>query len=409
MVVLMVHNQYQQPGGEDESTALEVELLRSHGHEVIEYTEHNDRIREMAPLRVAARTIWSSETYRRARALIRRTRPDVMHVQNFFPLISPSIYYAARAEAVPVVQTLRNYRLLCAGALFLRDGKPCELCLGKRIPLPAVRHGCYRGSRVGSAVVAGMLSTHHAMKTWDRAVDVYIALTEFGREKFIAGGLPADRIVVKPNCLTPDPGVVHAEKSYHLYVGRLSEEKGLMTLLQAWTQLRDEQLRIAGDGPLAGDAARFIVENQLSESVQLLGRVSSAEVVSLMRGAISAIVPSLCYETFSRVILEAFASEVPVVASGIGALRENVQHGVHGLLFTPGDVNALAQAVRSVSEDPELHSAMGRAGRRTFESLYSGEANYQQLMRIYGLAMERAQARQLKKQSSRVASHAFQQ
>lgn len=390
MVVLIVHNQYQQPGGEDESTALEVELLRVHGHEVIEYTEHNDRIREMAPLRVAARTIWSRETYKRARALIRRTRPDVMHVQNFFPLISPSIYYAARAEGVPVVQTLRNYRLLCPSALFLRDGRICEDCLGRRIAFPAVQHACYRGSRLGSAVVAGMLSAHHALKTWERAVDVYVALTEFGRTKFIAGGLPADRIVTKPNFLYPDPGVGNADRNHHLFVGRLTEDKGVMTLLEAWKQLRDLPLRIVGEGPLRPLIARYIADNKLSDSIELLGRVSRAKVVDLLHNAALVVVPSLWYEGFCRVVVEAFACGTPVIASNIGALQENVQDGVQGWLFRPGDADDLARVIRGAVSGSGRLAEMGREGRRSFETQYTSDVNHEQLINIYGIATRRA-------------------
>jgi glycosyltransferase involved in cell wall biosynthesis len=391
MVILMVHNRYRQPGGEDESTLGEVELLRFHGHEVVEYTEHNDRISGMSGLRVAGRTLWSSETYGRVRELIRRTRPQVMHVQNFFPLISPSVYYAARAERVPVVQTLRNYRLICPGSLLLRDGKVCEKCVGKRLPYPSVLHGCYRGSRAATAVVAGMVSAHHALGTWTDAVDVYIALTEFSRRKFIAGGLPADRIVVKPNSVYPDPGVVEADRAYHLYAGRLSEEKGLMTLLQAWTSLRGVPLKVAGDGPLAPDAARFIKDNDLAGSVELLGRVGRAELLELLRGAISVVIPSICYETFGRSVVEAFACGTPVAASRIGALEENVEHEVNGLLFEPGNAADLARSIAALGEDSARLARMGQAARRTYESLFAAEPNYRLLVSIYGEALARRQ------------------
>lgn len=163
--VLVVHNHYQRPGGEDQVFAAEAELLQDHGHRVIRFVVHNDRIREASKLRVAVGTIWSAATYRQLRALIRAERPAVAHFHNTFPLLSPSVYYAARAEGVAVVQTLHNFRLLCPNALFFRDGHTCEDCLGRAVPWPAVVHACYRGSRAGSAVVAAMLSVHRALRT----------------------------------------------------------------------------------------------------------------------------------------------------------------------------------------------------------------------------------------------------
>src|SRR3954452_18720116 len=197
MKILVVHNFYQQPGGEDRCLEAEVAMLRAHGDEVIQYTADNDPIDGMNRLKAAARTVWSRPAARELRDLIREHRPAVAHFHNTFPLISPAAYYACRAERVPVVQTLHNFRLLCPNALFFRDGKVCEDCLGKAVPWPGVVHGCYRGSRTATAAVAAMITPHRALGTWREMVDVYIPLTEASRQKFIAGGLPANKLVVK--------------------------------------------------------------------------------------------------------------------------------------------------------------------------------------------------------------------
>jgi hypothetical protein len=222
--VLFCHNFYQQSGGEDLCFAAEASLLEAHGHQVLRFTRHNDAIARMSRFEVAGLAIWNRDTFHELRKLIRRERPTVMHCTNIFPLISPAAYYAARAEGVPIVQSLRNYRLFCLNACFLRNDRVCEDCLGKGIPWPGVLHGCYRSSRTASAVVAAMLSLHRVMRTWTRMVDRYFTLTEFSRQKFIQGGLPAKLIAVKPNFIDPDPGPGRGQGGYAVFIGRLSPE-----------------------------------------------------------------------------------------------------------------------------------------------------------------------------------------
>lgn len=207
MRILTVHNRYQVRGGEEECYEAEVSLLQEMGSEVEVYEENNNHLKALNPAVLATRTIWSQKTYEDIRSCLKQRPTDVVHVHNFFPLISPSVYYAAKAERVPVVQTLHNYRLLCPNGLFFRDEQPCEDCIGKIIPYPGVLRSCYRNSQVASAGVATMLGIHQAIKTWTEMVDLYVCLTEFSRKKFIEGGLPADKIVVKPNFVNPDSGV----------------------------------------------------------------------------------------------------------------------------------------------------------------------------------------------------------
>ena len=347
---------------------------------------HNDSINTMGKLEVARRTFWNSGTYRELRAIVRRERPDVVHFTNTFPLISPSGYYAAREGGAAVVQSLRNYRLLCPNAQFLRDGAVCERCLGRSVPWPAVWHGCYRESRAASAVVAAMLAWHRFRETWVDAVDLYYALSEFSRAKFIEGGLPAGKIAVMPNFLHPDPGPGAGAGGYVVFVGRLAPEKGIGALIEAWKQLREHvELKILGDGPLADmvkDAARNDVR------ITWLGRRPSADVLRIVGDAICLVMPSLWYETFGRTIAEAYSKGTPVVASRLGAMAELVEEGRTGFLFTPGDPRDLAAKVRLLLSDPSRLATLRNQARAEYQMKYTAENNYRSLISIYERAYE---------------------
>ncbi|AFY34483.1 glycosyltransferase family 4 protein [Calothrix sp. PCC 7507] len=383
MRILSIHNNYQIRGGEDESCEAEESLLREMGHEVDVYKEHNDRIATISQVSIALRTVWSTESYNIVKHKLRRSHCHLVHIQNFFPLISPSVYYAAKSAGLPVVQTLRNYRLLCPNGLFFRDGEVCEDCLGKSVPLPGVLHGCYRQHHLATTAVASMLTLHRLMHTWTEMVDFYITLTEFARQKLIAGGLPAKKIVVKPNFVHPDPGVGQGSGGYALFVGRLSTEKGLDTLLAAWEHLDGKvPLKIVGDGPLA---AQVIASVNRLPNVEWLGRRSMSEVYNLMGEAMFVIFPSKWYETFGRVAVEAFAKGTPVIAANIGAIAELVESGRTGLHFTPGDSEDLTAKVLWAIANPALLHQMRQEARSEFELKYTAQQNYQQIMAIYQL------------------------
>lgn len=380
--VLVIHNRYQHAGGEDVVVRAEVELLRRMGHEVEVFEEDNDSIlRWSDSAKAAVQSVYSIASARRMRELIEGFRPAIAHIHNFFPRLSPAVHYACRSAGIPVVQTLHNYRLLCPAAILLRDGEICEDCVGKSVAWPAIWHQCYRQSRVGSAVVVGMLATHRALGTWMKTVGRFIALTEFARTKFIAGGLPAEKIIVRPNFVNQDNGMGTGVGRYALFVGRLSKEKGISTLLEAWKQLNGEvALRIAGDGPLAPEV-RDAAANM--KGVEWLGHCTQDEVRRLMADASVLVVPSVCYETFGMVIVEALAAGLPSVASRLGAMAELVRDGDTGKLFAAGDSTALAAAVRSVLQDRAMHERMRVASRRDFEQRFTAEAGYLSLMRIY--------------------------
>jgi len=380
--LLIVHNAYQLRGGEDAVVESEVGLLRAKGHAVEIYARSNDDVTAMPKLALARDTLWSPRTTQELRQRLAEFRPDLIHAHNTFPLVSPSLYWAAARAGVPVVQTLHNFRLMCLNGLFLRDGKVCEDCLG-RLPWRGVVHGCYRGSRAASAVVAGMLTLHRGLGTWRHKVARYIALSEFGRRKFIEGGLPADRIMVKPNFVDlPPPGA--RQRAGLLFVGRLSAEKGVATLAAAVGKLGGASLRVAGDGPQAALL-------QGLPGVACLGSVPPAAVRDEMERAAALVLPSICYENFPRTIVEAFASGLPVIASRIGALAEIVDDGETGLLFEPGNADDLAQKLQWALAHPGELARMGSNARRRYEQAFTPEANYMRLMEIYATALSAQQ------------------
>ncbi|MFN2382934.1 MAG: glycosyltransferase [Gemmatimonadota bacterium] len=381
MKVLLCHNFYREPGGEDHSFANEAALLAARDVETVQFTLHSREAAAMSGPQIARKTIWNRDVYASLRALIARERPTLMHCTNTFPLISPSAHSAARAERLPVVQALRNYRMLCANALLYRDGRACEECVGRSVPWPSVVHGCYRDSRSASAVVATMLTVHRVRRTWARTVSMFYTPSEFARRMFIAGGFAADRLVVKPNFVRYEGPPGTGRGGYAVFVGRLAMEKGLDTLIEAWARLDlPVPLKLIGDGPLAGDVAAAAARDP---RIEWLGRRTPDDVLKLVGEATCLIMPSVSYETFGRTIIEAFAMGTPVIASNLGAMAELVTPAQTGLLVPPRDSEALAQAVlRLVADDAGL-ARMRRAARATFEEKYTPARNFDLLMDIY--------------------------
>ncbi len=373
--VLVVHNAYRQRGGEDVVVEAEVQLLRQHGHAVHTYQRSNDEIGKMSDASAALQALWSRRTCRDITALIQAHQPALVHVHNSFPLVSPSVYWAAAQAGLPVVQTLHNFRLICPQAMLLRDGRVCEACVG-RVPWRAVQHACYRGSIAQSLVAASVLQGHRLLGTWQHKVTRYIALNDFCRDRFIAGGLPAERIQVKPN-FSDLPDAPPQPRAGFLFVGRLSAEKGLATLAQAMRQSHpDCQLTVIGSGPEAGQ-----VEGQ--PRTRLLGPQSRSQVLAAMRSATAVLLPSLWYEAFPLVIVEALACGTPVICSRIGAMPSLVAQGATGLLFKAGDATDLAATLNWAQAQPEAMAHMGRQARAHYEQQLTGASNYRQLRSIY--------------------------
>jgi|SRR5271155_3231309 glycosyltransferase involved in cell wall biosynthesis len=389
MKLLLVHDAYQQRAGEDSVFEAERELLISKGHRVAEYRRDNEEIQSYSALRklsLFGRTIWNSETFRALVGIIDRERPDVAHFHNTFPLISPSAYYACREEGVPVVQTLHNYRLACPASTFYRDGRICKECVDRGLSRGVV-HACYRASRAASATVALMLAFHRWRRTWTSQVDCYLTLTQFSRRQFIELGLPAEKLLVKPNFLYTDPGVRKGCGEPFVFVGRLSSEKGLRTLLRAWGNLQTKTpLRIVGDGPLRTELESLKAAGNL-EHVSLEGWKPRTDVLEAIKGARALVIPSEWYECFPMVIVEAFAAGVPVIASKLGAMAELVESGKTGLHFSPGNASHLAATVEWALSHPEEMQAMGRLARTEYEQKYTADRNHTLLMEAYRRAI----------------------
>jgi glycosyltransferase involved in cell wall biosynthesis len=383
--ILLVFNSYQEPGGEDVVFRKEGHLLKEAGHEVSEYRRDNDEIKGYSALRrlsLIGQPVWALDSYRDFSALLRQHNPEIVHVHNTFPLISPSIFWACRKRRVPVVHTLHNYRLLCPQANFFRAGKPCQDCLTGSYWQGAV-HGCYRNSTFSTAPVSLMLTVHRKSKTWIRMVDQYIAPSEFARGQFVKAGFPAGQIRVKPNFVDPDPGQRVGTGSYALFIGRVSPEKGIDTLLRAWRQLpKTYTLRILGEGPSRARLKSEAEDAGLS-NVNFMGWLPHDQAMEVVKGARFLIFPSELYETFGLGIVEAFACGVPAVVSRLGAMQEIVQEGHTGFLFQPGDADDLARTVVQVWNQQEHMLRLGAQARREYETKYTAAVNYRQLIEIY--------------------------
>lgn len=385
MKILLVHNKYRLAGGEDAVMSAETAMLRSQGHEVETYLRDNDDIDSSGIVRAASlavRTVWSRDTYRELKALLADVRPEIAHFHNTFPQVSPAGYDACRDAGVPVIQTLHNYRLLCPGATFYREHAFCDKCMNGGGLLNSVVHGCYRGSRAATAVTAAMLGIHRLRNTWAERVDQYIALTEYGRQMFIRGGLPEQKLIVKPNFLVSDPGPGEGQGTYAAFVGRLTPEKGLLTLLAAWKQLPEIPLMIAGDGPLRGELEAQARSEGLG-NVVFKGHTSKADTLAIIRGARFLVFPSEWPEGFPMTLVESFACGTPVLSSNIGSLPEIVAEGKTGSLFRAGDAGHLAESVLRVWNSPEVTATMGHAARAEYLERYTAERNYRQLLGIY--------------------------
>ena len=392
MKIVLVHNSYQQAGGEDVVVAQERRCLERAGHEVVFYSRSNAEIEALAPVQkliLPKDVVWSSRTRREFTNLLIREAPDLVHIHNTFAVISPSIYSACRERGVPVVQTLHNFRWMCPSATFFRDGAICEECSQDGL-WRSVCHGCYRGSRPASAAVALMLAAHRLLGTWRDSVDTYVALTSFSRAKFIAAGLTAEKIVVKPNFVDPDPGPRERAGGYALYVGRLSEEKGLSVLLRAWDNLPAHRLlHVVGDGPerLRAEAG---MRQRAASNIVFHGSLPRDQTIALVKEASFLVVPSLCYEGFPMVIAEAMACGTPVICSRLGAMAEIVADRVTGLHFSPGNSTDLFDKVEWAWSHPSETWEMGRAARLEYESRYTAANNYSLLMQIYERTLNRS-------------------
>jgi glycosyltransferase involved in cell wall biosynthesis len=385
MKVLLVHNKYRTsaPSGEDIAVANERRMLENRGVKVFAFERCNDDLDDsslFAKTAMAVNTIWSQRSRTELRNVLREVRPDIAHVHNTFSILSPSVYGACKAEGVPVVQTLHNFRFFCPSALFLRDGKPCEECVNKSL-LESVRYRCYRGSRAATATLAAMLTLHRAIGTYSRDIDRYITLTQFARRKAANAGIAKQKLVVKPNFVPNPPAPGRGGGGYVAFVGRLLDGKGAETLVSAWRHLPSVKLKIVGDGALRPALERVAQSENLN--IEFTGTLDRANVLETVSGAELLIVPSEWYEGFPMVIAESFACGTPVLASRIGSLEELIDEGVNGRKFTPGDAAGLADAVNAMLADPPGLERMRLNARAYFEANLSEQTNATELLDIY--------------------------
>jgi len=386
--ILQIHNFYLANGGEDAVFLAEGKLLESYGNEVVQYTVNNSEISGVVgKLITGINLVYSRLSKESVEEFITLKKPDIVHIHNFFPLLTPSIYDACIAVGVPVVQTLHNYRTICPGAFLMRNGRICEDCIGGSA-YQSILHGCYRGSYIGTLAVARMVEGHRKRQTWNNKVARFIALTEFAKQKFIQAGLPEGKIAVKANFIGSDVSKRKSPKSnkpYALFVGRLSKEKGIETLLMAWERI-SLHLLLAGDGPLLN-----AVKSVEQQNVHSLGHMLSDELQETMAQASFLVMPSEWYEGFPMVLVEAFENGIPVIASRLGGMAEIIEDGVTGLHFEAGNSVDLAEKVTWMHNNPEKCKEMGENARKVYQEKYTPEINYKILMQIYQEAIDEYQ------------------
>lgn len=383
--ILIVHNRYRLPGGEDTVVSTETRLLRDRGHDVEEYIESNE---EPFGLADSARLYWSASAGQRLEQVARAFAPDVAHFHNVFYRITPSSYWNLGRFAVPVIQTLHNFRLGCVNGRLSRNGVPCELCLGRMSFWPGVYYACFHNSAPQSFALATSVKTHRLIGSFSR-VDTFIALSRFAAARHLRYGIPEAKLVIKPNCIYPDPGHVAMDREpFCLFAGRLEIDKGVRVLLEAARLLPSGiQICIAGSGPLEHEVVAALAS---LPNVRFLGQLPRDEVLGLMRKARCLIFPALAYENFPMTLAEAFSIGLPVVASDLGAAAEIIQHGCTGLLFKVGSSAALSERLAELWPDHARLDRIRSAARSVFEARFSGDATYEQLHDIYRSAVKRA-------------------
>jgi glycosyltransferase involved in cell wall biosynthesis len=387
--IMLVHDYYLQRGGEDYIFEGDRDLLERRGHRVIQFTLHNDQVQNWNKVRLAVRTVWNRECHRDLFDLVVSERPAIVQFHNTLPLVSPAGYWAAKAAGAVVVQNIQNFRLVCPNANLLRKGSVCEDCLGRLLPWPGVWHRCYRRSITASAAVAAMLTTHRVLKTWRTKVDVFTVPTDFMRAKLVQGGVPAERIYTRPNIVDPDPGFGTGDGNFVLFVGRLSHEKGLETLIDGWRRVeKNLKLKIIGSGPLEESVRRAA-----DDRIEYLGRRKRTEALAMMREAKFLVVPSICYEASPVVIAEAFATGLPVLASNQGAMASLVEDGLTGRLFETGNPVDLATKASQLACEAQMSGNMRKNARSEFEKRFNEKAGYVRLTEIYQLALDNERER----------------
>jgi glycosyltransferase involved in cell wall biosynthesis len=385
MKLLLGHCFYRSssPSGEDAVYKNEKKLLMEKGITVIPYEKQNDHLEGMGLLGKMGSGLeycWSKKSYREVSRIIESERPDIAHFHNIFPQMSTSVYKACYDHGIPVIQTLHNFRYMCPNALFLRERKPCEDCISKTL-LSSIQHKCYRNSYLASLPMAGMIYFNRLHNNFNRYVTQYICLTEFAKNQFIKGGFLSEKLCVKPNFISDHTFESIQNGDYVLFVGRLSEEKGLLTLLEAAKNIRDIPILIAGDGPLRAKLESTTITHNLN--IQFLGYLPKDSVMQTIAKSRFVVLPSECYEGFPVTIAEAFSCYKPVIASDLGGPGEIIKDGITGFKFTPGSAESLANTIANLWNNLPLLKELSLNCRWEYEEKFSEDNNFQILMSIY--------------------------
>ena len=390
MTILIIHNSHRSgsSSGDDVVFKKEAELLKKHGHRVVCFNISNDEFDDSGILKkifLGLQIPWSVVFYRQIKRILKKEKPDIVHIHNFFPLLSPSMYQVINSEGIPIIQTLHDFRFLCPMAFFMRNGRICEECR-EFGPGRSIRYGCFKNSRIQTIPVALMLKLHHWLNTFKKKIDACICLTESQKNIFLDAGFDENKIFIKPNFIVDTFQTVSSEKyvkdDYVVFIGRLGEEKGVETLIHAWKDLKDVPLKIVGDGPDA-DKFKALAQKMKINNIDFLGYRPYDECMKILNAAKFLVMPSICYETFGLTIVEAFSHCKPVIASDLGAMADIVKNGETGLLFKPKDADDLAEKVRWLWNNHEECRKMGLNARREYEAKYTPERNYEMLMDIY--------------------------
>jgi glycosyltransferase involved in cell wall biosynthesis len=382
MRIMIAHNRYQQHGGEDNVVVSESELLQAHGHEVTRFDVDNDHIQGLVSrIATAAGSVYSLPSKHRVQKAIAAAKPEIVHVHNFFPTLSPSVFYACEDAGVPVVHTLHNYRIVCCAPYLFREGHVCEECITERSPLPGIVHACYRSSHIGSAVASLGMAFHHEIGTWSKKIAAFIALNEFAANKIGGYRVPREKIIVKPN-FSVDLGVGTGDGGYALFVGRMSPEKGIQTLIDADAAgSLTMDVVLLGDGPMR----EAVVRAQARPGSRLIskGFMNHDQIIEYMSRASVLIMPSIWYESGPLVVIEALSLGLPVIAAALGNVAQLISTTGAGLLYEPGSPAGLSAALAEYALNPQLSAEMRHRARSAYEASHTPEKNYERLMEIY--------------------------
>ena len=387
MKILLVHNKYKHSGGEDAMFEAEKGILEGQGHAVRILFFDNKEINSIGKIaKLSYELIYNVRSKKIIDNAIADFKPDVIHIHNLFYVASPSVLFAAHKNGIPVVLTLHNYRLICSGALLMRDSRPCELCVNKIFPMAGVLYGCHQDSKIKTAQLTLTTGIHKLFKTWNNKVAVYVASTEFARQKFINSSLRLrpEQIVVKSNSIEDvGPSDFDVREDYFLFIGRLSKEKGVDVLLKAF-EGKKNIIEIIGDGPLKGLVERT---SSVSPNIKYLGYIDRQSMISKLKKCRALIVPSVCYESLPTTILEAFSTGTPVIISDIGNLNEIVTDKYNGVHFKTNDPADLYKVVESFRANAALQQHLYANARKTYLEKYTPSINYQRLISIYTTAI----------------------